>query len=179
MFYVSEVKNTPPTAFGNDLQQLVYGTLEKLRIPFERVDTDEAISMNDCVLIDERLDMKTVKTLFLCNRQKTDFYLYITTAQKPFITKDFSATMGTPRLSFASEELLMDKLGVKIGAATVFGVLLDTKNEIKVVIDKDVLTEEWYGCSDGTTTGYMKLKTVHVVELFLDFAKHKPIIIGI
>lgn len=89
MFYVSEIKKTPPAEYRNDVQRMVYATLEKLGIPYERVDTDDAISMNDCLMIDEKLNMKTVKTLFLCNRQKTNFYLYITTAQKPFITKFF------------------------------------------------------------------------------------------
>ena len=68
-------------------------------------------------------------------------------------------------------------LGVKIGAATVFGVLMDRENLVKVVFDKDVLLEEWYGCSDGTTTGYMKVKTELIVNNFLTYAKHIPTVI--
>ena len=69
MFYVSDIYNT-------------YQTLEKLNIPFERVETDEAITMEDCILINKKLDMEMVKTLFLCNRQQTAFYLFITTGSK-------------------------------------------------------------------------------------------------
>ncbi len=179
MFYISEIFTTAPPSYKNELQHMVYATLEKLAIPFERVDTDDAISMDDCIMINEKLDMKTVKTLFLCNRQQTSFYLFITTADKPFVTKDFSSALGVPRLSFATGELLQEKLGVKIGAATVFGALLDPANEVKVVIDKAVLSEEWYGCSDGTTTGYMKVSTTSIVDTFLNFAKHEPAIIEI
>lgn len=71
MFYVSEIQTEAPHEFQTQLQELVYGTLEKLQIPFERVDTDEAITMEDCVAIDEKLNMNMVKTLFLCNRQQT------------------------------------------------------------------------------------------------------------
>ncbi|RFM26463.1 prolyl-tRNA synthetase associated domain-containing protein [Deminuibacter soli] len=177
MFYVSEIITTAPATCKNELQQLTYAALNKLEIPFERVDTDDAISMEDCILIDEKLSMKTVKTLFLCNRQQTQFYLYITVADKPFSSKDFSKIMGVSRLSFAPENLLLQKLGVKIGAATIFGVLLDPDHEIKVVIDKAILQEEWYGCSDGTTTGYMKVKTTAIVNDFLHYANHKPVII--
>lgn len=67
MFYVSEIKTTRPESFKTELQMKTYDTLEKLHIPYERVDTDEAITMEDCTAIDEKLDMKMVKTLFLCN----------------------------------------------------------------------------------------------------------------
>ena len=70
-------------------------------------------------------------------------------------------------------------VGVKIGATTVFGTLLDNESKIKVVIDKDVLKEEYYGCSDGTTTGYMKVKTNDIVNKFLEYTKHIPTIIEV
>lgn len=68
-------------------------------------------------------------------------------------------------------------LGVKVGAATVFGVLMDKENLVQVVFDKDVLLDEWFGCSDGTTTGYMKVKTNLIVNNFLTFANHIPTVI--
>ena len=104
--------------------------------------------------------------MFLCNRQQTAFYLFITTADKPFSTNNFSSTLSVPRVSFASEELPQHKLGLRIGAATIFGVLLDPANEVQVVFDRAVLNLAWYGYSDGTTTGYMKLPTPKV---FSDF----------
>ncbi len=73
MFYVSEIQTEAPCRFQTQLQEKVYEALERLQIPFQRVDTDEAITMEDCVAIDEKLDMNMVKTLFLCNRQQTDF----------------------------------------------------------------------------------------------------------
>ena len=72
MFYVSEITTEAPAEFKNQLQQKTYKALKQLQIPFQRVDTDEAITMDDCVIIDKKLDMKMVKTLFLCNR-KNDF----------------------------------------------------------------------------------------------------------
>lgn len=70
-------------------------------------------------------------------------------------------------------------LGTKIGAATVFGVLLDESAMVQVVFDKEVAMSEWYGCSDGVTTGYMKLKTEQVINDFLHFAKHEAKIIEV
>ena len=67
MFFVSDIKTSAPATFGSSLQQQVYAILHRLSIPFERVDTDEAITMDDCVAINQRLNMEMVKTLLLCN----------------------------------------------------------------------------------------------------------------
>ena len=179
MFYVSEVKTKAPENFQSELQQKIYETFAGLDIHFERVDNDPAITMEDCVLINERLDMKTVKTLFLCNRQQTNFYLFVTLDGKPFVTKDFSAALGISRVSFATEELLFSMLGTKIGATTVLSSIVDTENKVRIVFDKEVLENEWYGCTDGTTTSYMKLKTSDVLEKYLPFTKHEITVIEV
>ncbi len=179
MFNISDIYTTAPTEFKTPLQEQTYKYLKKLNIPFERVDTDEAITMEDCTLINEKLNMKMVKTLFLCNRQKTVFFLFITTGDKPFKAKEFGNAMKCSRVSFAPEELFHEILGVKIGAATVFSAITDLDRDVQIVIDKDVAEEEYYGCSDGTTTCYMKLKTEYIINKFLPEVKHKAKIIEI
>ena len=174
MFYVSEIQTEAPCCFQTQLQQKVYEALERLQIPFQRVDTDEAITMEDCVAIDEKLDMNMVKTLFLCNRQQTDFYLFITVGNKPFRSKDFSNALGV-----APTEQMERILGTKIGAATVFSSLLDTENKVRIVFDKEVTAEKWYGCSDGTTTGYMKVQTEDICKKFLPYTNHTLSIIEV
>ena len=171
MFYISEIMTTEPKEYKNYLQKETYKALLQLKIPFERVDTDEAVTMDDCVLIDQKL--------FLCNRKKTIFYLFITTGEKAFDTKNFSNALGISRVSFGPAELMEEMLGNKIGAATVFGTLLDLDRDVQVIIDKEVADEEYYGCSDGTTTCYMKIRTEDIIERFLPFAKHKPVIVEI
>lgn len=160
--------------FKTDLQKQVYQTLGQLHIPFERVDTDEAVTMEDCIFIEQKLDMKMVKTLFLCNRQQTSFYLFVTRGDKPFHAKEFSNALKISRVSFAPAELLETMLGTKIGAATVFSSLLDKEGDVQIVFDKEVLAEKWYGCSDGTTTGYMKIETDKILQKFLPFTRHMP-----
>jgi len=179
MFYVSEIFTSSPATFSTPLQRRAYRALEKLNIPFERVETDEAITMEDCVLINQKLNMKMVKTLFLCNKQQTDFYLFVTTGGKRFNSADFCAALDIPRVSFAPAKLMDEILGTKIGAATVFSALLDADGEVHIIIDSEVAQEEWYGCSDGTTTGYMKISTSDVLEKLLPYADHTPTIISL
>ncbi len=172
MIKVSEVYKTPPTEFKTELQKQVYETLEALNIEYKRVDNDPAVTMDDCVEINKKLDCTVVKTLFLCNRQKTKFYLFVMPDVKPFVTREFGAALGVSRVSFAPPELLLEKVGVEVGATTVFGLLLDKENEIRTVFDKDVLADEKYGCTDGTTTGYMCVKTKDITEKFLPYVNH-------
>lgn len=179
MISISEIKDSSPQIYKTKLQEKVYQALSHLQIPYERVDTDEVITMEDCIAINEKLNMKMVKTLFLCNRQQTEFYLFITCGNKTFSSKDFSRALGISRTSFAPPELMETMLGTKIGAATVFSCLLDTDNKIKIIFDKEILNEAYYGCSDGTTTSYMKLKTEDIYRNFLDYTKHTPSVIEV
>ena len=177
MFNISEIKKEKPVKFKTKLQEKVYSVLDELNIHYERVDTDEAITMEDCILINKKLNMKMVKTLFLCNRQETNFYLFITTGDKKFDSKKFSNELEISRVSFAKEKYMNSMLDTKIGAATIFSSLIDKDNKIQIVIDKDLLNEEYYGCSDGTTTGYMKIKTNDIINIVLPYSKHKETII--
>lgn len=179
MLFISDILTVAPKIFKTPLQGKVYETLSALQIPFERVETDEIVTMEDCIQVNQKLQMKMVKTLFLCNRQQSEFYLFITCGDKPFKSKDFSGALDTSRVSFAPPELMDGMLGTKIGAATVFSALLDNNKRIRVVFDKDVAEEEWYGCSDGTTTGYMKVETTRIMRDFLDYTKHRPEVIEI
>ena len=70
-------------------------------------------------------------------------------------------------------------LGTKIGAATVFSSLLDTEGKVQIVFDKEVLSEKYYGCSDGTTTGYIKIRTEDISSKFLKFTRHIPAVIEV
>ena len=177
MFYVSEIYNNKPDKYKNKLEEIVYNTLEELNISYERVETDEAITMEDCIEIDKKLNMKMVKTLFVTNRQKTNFYLFITCGNKRFDSKRFSSELNISRVSFADSSLMEEILNTKVGATTIFSVLIDKENKINVIIDKDVLNEEYYGCSDGTTTGYMKVKTEDIINKLLPYSNHKEIVI--
>lgn len=172
MFFVSERMSTAPESFSNDVQRLAYEALEKLGISYERVDTDEAISMEKCALIDDGLGAKIVKTLLVCDRRQTEFYLFITTGGKAFKSHDFSAALGISRVSFAPSEKLEELIGVKVGAATVLGALLPSAGNVHIVFDKDVLADELFACSDGTPTGFVKFKTADLLERFLPYTGH-------
>ena len=167
MFYVSDILRTPPSTFASELQQKVYETFESRGIPFERVDTDPGITMEDCRHIDAKIGVPIVKTLFLCNRQQTEFYLYVTTDDKPFVTRDFCGALGIPRVSFASAQLLWEKTGVLVGATTILSAILPSAAGVHLVMDRAVAEAEWFACTDGTATCFVKIRTADLLEKYL------------
>lgn len=70
MFYISEIQTVLPKAMLTQLQKATYDFLDAANIPFERIETDKAISMEDCIEINEKPNIKMVKTLFLCTVSK-------------------------------------------------------------------------------------------------------------
>lgn len=176
MIQVSNISTVAPATFNTDLQKAVYDIFLTLGIHFERVDTDEVITMEDCAAINERLDVKMVKTLFLTNRQQTEFYLFVTEGDKPFRSKDFSHALGIARVSFAPAEKMQELAHTVIGAATALSAILDKEHSFTIVLDKAVVESGFYGCSDGTTTSYLKLRTTDLLRV-LDACDHTPKII--
>lgn len=95
-----------------------YDLLDSLGIAYERVDHDAAMTMELCHAAEGVLHISICKNLFLCNRQKTKFYLLLMPGGKPFHTKDLSAQLGCARLSFGPPEDMECLLGVTPGSAT-------------------------------------------------------------
>lgn len=172
MFRVSEILTTPPPAFATRLQQKVYETFAALGIPFRRVDTDPGLTMEDCQHIDARIGVRIVKTVFLCNRQQTEFYLYVTTDDKPFVTREFCGALGIPRVSFAPAEKLRELTGVEVGATTVLSAILPESAGVHLVMDRSVAEGEWFACTDGTATCFVKFRTADLLQKYLPASGH-------
>ena len=113
MISVSEIKTSAPETFRTELQEKAYDALGKLGIKYERVDTDVVITMEDCEEVNKKLDMDMVKTLFLTNTKKGQYYLFITKGRKHFNTRAFCNGLGASRVSFAPKELFEKCLGPK------------------------------------------------------------------
>jgi len=155
----------------------VYDLLDELEIEYERVDHEEANTMEACNEIDKVLDVIICKNLFLCNRQKTNFYLLMMPGDKPFKTKDLSKQINSARLSFADAEAMEEYLHIKPGAVSVMGLMNDTKNRVQLLIDRPVIDAEEIGCHPCVSTSSLKLKTKDVIEKFLPAIHHEPIVI--
>lgn len=157
----------------------VYDLLDKLDIPFRRVDHVHADTMEMCQEIDQALGQDICKNLFLCNRQKTAFYLLCMPPDKPFHTKDLSAQINSSRLSFAPEESLWELLRCHPGSATILGLANDTEHRVRLLIDREVYDAPFFSCHPCICTSTLKLKTADVLEKLLPHTGHTPIVVDL
>ena len=174
-----ELQKGRPQNEGGRLEKeiRVYDLLDELGIEFERTDHEEANTMEACLEIDSILGTVICKNLFLCNRQKTDFYLLMMPGDKPFKTKDITKQIGCSRLSFAGAEDMEKYLNIKPGAVSIMGLMNDTECKVQLLIDKPVIESETLGCHPCVSTSSLKMKTKDVLEKFLPAVNHTPIIV--
>lgn len=151
----------------------VYDLLDELNIAYDRVDHEVLMTMEACEGVDEALGMDICKNLFLCNRQKTKFYLLLMPGKKKFVTKDLSKQIESPRLSFADDAHMEEYLNITPGSVSVMGLMNDTENRVQLLIDQDVLDEEYFGCHPCINTSSLKMKTKDVVEKILPKIHHE------
>lgn len=153
-------------------KQRTYEFLNKLNIPFTYVEHDEANTMEACEQISKDLRVNIAKNLFLCNRQESVFYLLLMPGDKPFKTKELSHQLGISRLSFAKEEYMEKFLGVTPGSVSILGLMNDTENNVNLIIDRDLLNDQFIGCHPLINTASLKIKTNDILNVFLPAVKH-------
>mgnify|MGYP002310017365 CR=1 FL=1 len=151
--------------------------LDSLGIDYERVTHELANTMEKCDDVSAVLGVDVCKNLFLCNRQKTDFYLLTMPEDKPFHTKNLSAQIGSSRLSFAPPELMEELIHCTPGSATVLGLANDTERRVQLLIDKETYEAEYFSCHPCLCTSTIKLKTSDVKNMLLPKVHHEPIVV--
>lgn len=169
------VKGRPATNDGRLEKEIrTYDLLDSLGIEYERVDHEEANTMEACLAIDEVLAPAVIcKNLFLCNAQKTKFYLLMIREDKKFLTKDISKQINSARLSFGPAEYMEQFLDITPGSVSVLGLMNDKKNNVTLLIDEDVLKAEYFGCHPCINTSSLRLKIADVFGPFLQAVHHE------
>ena len=156
-----QLQNGRPTDTTGRLDKEIrtYDFLDKLGIEYQRIDHEAAFTMEVCEEIDKTLGATICKNLFLCNRQKTDFYLLMIPGDKTFKTKELSHQIGSARLSFASPQDMEKYLDITPGSVSVMGLMNDHDNAVRLLVDEDVLKGEWVGCHPCINTSSLRIKT--------------------
>ena len=171
--------NTRPE--GNLLAQeeASFQVLETLGIDYDGVSSEPADTMEKCAAVSQVLGVPICKNLFLCNRQKTQFYLLCMEPDKPFHTKDLSHQIGSSRLSFAPEESLWDFLHCTAGSASILGLIHDKDHQVNLIMNRAVYEAEFLSCHPCICTSTLKLKTKDILDKFLPHTGHNVTIVDL
>ncbi len=151
----------------------VYDLLDELDITYDRIDHEAIFTIEGCNNIDGVLGVHLCKNIFLCNTQKTKFYLLLMPGEKRFVTKDFCKQIVSPRLSFAPAEYMEEYLDITPGSVSVMGLMNDKEHHVQLVIDQDVLKEEYIGFHPCINTSSMRISMKDLLEKFLPAVGHE------
>lgn len=175
---MERTKGRPESAEGRLQKEIrVYDLLDSLGIEYERIDHAPAMTMEICEQIDASLGAAICKNLFLCNRQQTDFYLLMMPGNKPFKTKDISAQIGSSRLSFGTPEFMEEFLDITPGSLSLLGLMNDSGHRVRLLIDEELMREEYIGCHPCINTSSLKIRTSDIRERLIPALGHAPVFV--
>lgn len=191
-------KGRPGNITGRQEREVrVYDLLDSIGVDYDRLDHAPAMTMEVCDAVNAAFGRMTLeefkaedsndrtkhaiicKNLFLCNRQKTKFYLLMIPGDKKFLTKNLSAQINSARLSFADEEDMLNFLDVTPGSVSVLGLMNDHGHIVQLLIDSDVLQSEYVGCHPCINTSSLRMKTKDLMEKVIPALQHEPVIVNL
>lgn len=173
MYIDKTLYTTRPTDDRIPQEFAIYDRLEELSIPYVRVDHDRADTIEICHEVEKTLGAEICKNLFLCNRQQTEFYLLLMPGDKPFKTKFLSAQLGCSRLSFADDGHMKELLQTIPGSVSAMELLFDAEHKVKLVIDRELLKDEYISGHPGISTSTLKMKREDLLK-FVESTGHAP-----
>lgn len=153
-------------------EERCYDLLDALGIEYYRSDHEHADTIEDCHGIESVLGCKICKNLFLCNRQETEFYLLLMPGDKPFKTKLLSKQIGSARLSFASAGHMEELLDITPGSVSVLGLMNDKAGRVRLLIDEELLADEYLGCHPCINTSTLRIPMLDVIGKLIPAMHH-------
>ena len=137
----------------------ILNTLTSKKISYEVLEHEPLLTMQDGLYVEQKLKIVPCKNLLLVNRQHEFFLLMIS-------VNNIAKEINSSHLSFASDDDLKALLNVSTGAVSPLDLVSDTEHKVKVLMDKELLSQEFIGCHPGTNTMTVKMKTASLVEVF-------------
>ena len=93
---------------------------------------------------------------------------------KVFKTSVLSKQIGSSRLSFAGGEFMERFLDITPGSLSVLGLMNDRDHRVELLIDEDVLRDEYIGCHPCINTSSLRIRTCDLMEKIIPAMGHAP-----
>ncbi len=141
-------------------KEQIYEFIKSKNIWYEITEHKAVFNMADLSIINIPYPESNAKNLFVRDDKKRNYYLITVKGNKKVNLKEFRKSNNTRNLSFASEEDLMNILGLIPGAVTPLGLLNDKDLKVSFYLDKDfVYDNSIIGIhpNDNTATIWIKV----------------------
>lgn len=142
-------------------KQEIYALLNARNIWHEVTEHKAVFNMAEVAEIHLPYPEADAKNLFIRDEKKRNYYLITVKGNKRADLKAFRQQNGTRPLTFASDQDLMDMLGLIPGAVTPLGLLNDREHKVSFFLDRSFL--EGSGLigvhpNDNTATVWLKAR---------------------
>ena len=144
----------------------IYEYLKKENIWFEVTEHKAVYNMEELASVELPYPEADAKNIFVRDDKKKNYYLITVKGNKRVDLKEFKEKYETRRLSFASENDLMNIMELIPGAVTPFGLLNDTEKKVQFYIDKDFIGDQGIiGVHPNDNTATIWLKTNDLIKI--------------
>ncbi|MER9234926.1 prolyl-tRNA synthetase associated domain-containing protein [Mesorhizobium sp. M0622] len=118
------------------------------------------------------------KNLFL--KDKKDNFFLVSVGEEAIVDlKQIHHLIGAAgRVSFGRPEMLMELLGIVPGAVTVFGLINDTEQRVKVVLDEDLMSHAVVNAHPLTNEATTSIAAADLVK-FVEATGHDAVILKV
>jgi len=147
------------------MKQKIFKILDELGIEYQNFEHQPAFSCEDAKWID--IPWKRVKSLFIRNKKATKYYMIVLEDKKSFNSNLARKLLQENKLTFASEERMINTIWIKPGHVSPFALINNEENNVEVIFDenlKDCLI--WFHPGQNDNTTVLRLQDV---EKFLNY----------
>ena len=147
--------------------------LNELVIEFEMVEHEPAFTTEQADRFIEGMDGVRTKTMFLTDKKKKNWFLVIMDKDKRLDMKEFGEIVGAKGIKMTSEDSLMEKLMLKPGMVSPFGLLNNKDHDVQVYFDEEIMGEDRMTFHPNTNEKTVFIKTPDIIR-FLDSIGYEP-----
>lgn len=159
-----------------EAEKFILDTIAEMKIEHQIYRHDARNTIEEKAALDREygITARHCKNIFLTDRKKTRFYLLVMPFEKTFRTSEVSKALGSSRLSFAPEELLLEILNCHSGSLSTLSLLYDRDFEVGLAVDSDLLKCEALCMHPNIDTTTVTMKLEDYLGKFLPRIKHRP-----
>lgn len=155
----------------------VFEYLDKLKIKYNIIYHPPVYTTEQADKYIEKKEVVLSKSLFMTSKKNKNYYLFIMKDNIKLNIKNINQLIND-KLQFATEEELKNKMNLTYGAVSLFGLLNNKDRDIKIFIDKDIVSEKiiTFHPNDNKATIFISITDMFKV---LDKLKYKYEIIDL
>jgi len=157
------------------MESKLEGYLHKFQIEYVEHNHPAVFTVEESKKLKENIPGLHCKTLFLKDNNN-NFYLLGMPAEKKLDSKKFREIFSLKKIRFATEEELKKQVNLLPGSVSIFGIIYAEKENVVLVLDKEVWSAKSVGFHPNVNTSTLELKHVDLKKFYDSLSNKKKII---